>query len=597
MRKKCVLIWCVILVGVLFSCSELVLPNNVEVSGSLNVPLNVRVTNINSLLSEAMEKAFPTDREETKDLKVYQVEYQGQTVEAFCIYIPIEMTEDLNPDHFLKIINTQINDGLSADPKNVSSEPVIVPPVLPPFLEVDLSEADNLIEIPEISLDEIARYVISIDFDECDGTTNSGIGINFHLHEIIPGIKMTLRCEELDIDETKILAVGDNIFGNRMPLTEGNAFFMQGPDGVKTLNFEIELKSADTDSNLLRINTEGLSPGDEIELYNGDIIFFNKWIKATIDMHEAIKGDEGLTGEFPQDQDGFDLSELGKYFEGFTFEGMEARLYVSGSPIGGLEPDLILHARYHDKEGILQEGLLYEGSFEIDSTPLVLDDNYISNESYKRKHLPGIDDNQPEFIINQDTLTDIFLTMPESLFFSYEMVLEDGDTVDIYPEYFVDDPDAFDSSKIAPALLIMMPMHLTATKDGSIFSLPDMFDDMKDLFDRDKPETLFESMDIKTLTMSIEFLQSFFTGGSLFLDGDKETAPLLFYPNGIKLGSKKMIVDFDKTQRDIVEKQLIKPNIWFKFKKDNEVIIPKKLGVVSISFEVGGILNLGDILE
>jgi hypothetical protein len=602
--------WCAILASLPFSC---VLPKNVEVSGTIKVPLDVRVTNLNILLNEVMEKTFPSDREETKNTKIYQVDYQGQTIETFCIYIPIEMTEDLNPDHFLKIISTQINDGLSAEPKHIQMLLSDIPdlPSLPPapegYIYFDLGYANGMTGIDQVKLNEIARYVISIEFNECDNsfylsnpsdTPDEGIGLDFYFEKLPPEIDMTLKCEQLSIEETKPLVKGHNIFGNNKPLREGDKFAMRDEGGVTELDFVITLESKNDPfggTNILVIDTSTLTPEDDV-VYDGEIRFFHKWKKATIDMHEAVRGDEGLTGQFPQTmEDGFDLSELGKYIEGFTFEGMEARMYISGSPISGLEPDLTLHARYNGKDGVLKEKCLYKGSFNIDSTPLVLDDNYITNESYNRKHLPGIDDNQPEFILNQKTLRDIFITLPDGLFFGYEIGL--GDIVDVYPEYFVDDPDAFDSSKIAPALLIMLPIHLTATTDESTISLPNMFGNMKDLFDRDKPETLFESMNIKTLTMSIEFLEPFFTGGSLFLDGDKENAPLLFYPNGIKLGGKKTTVDFDKTQRDIVEKQLIKPNIWLKFKENDEVIVPKKLGVVSIGFEVEGTLNLGDILE
>jgi hypothetical protein len=604
MRKKCALIWCAILVGVIFSC---VLPKNVEVSGTIKVPLNVKVTNVNVLLNEIMEKSFPSDREETKNTKVYQVDYQGQTIETFCIYIPMEMTEDLNPNHFLRTINTQINDGLSYDPKHVSMS---VPPeafLLPPDEKYPfpLDDANNIADISEIDLNEIARYVISIEFNECDNSFYSsnpsdkpaeGIGLDFYFEKLLPGIVMTLKCEQLSIEESKPLVEGHNIFGNNKPLKGEDKFAMGDEGGVTELTFKIFLESDNKDdTSILPIDMSNLTPEDDV-IYEGDIIFFHNWKKATIDMREAVIGEEGLIGQFPQNHEkGFDLSELGKYIDGFTFEGMESRMYISGSPISGLDPGLILSAKYNDKEGSPRDDTLYCGSFAIDSIPLVLDDNYITNEYYNRKHLPGIDDNQPEFIINQDNLTKIFLTMPDNLFFGYKIIIDDE--VDIYPEYFVDDPDAFDSSKVTPALLIMLPIHLTATKDDSTISLPDMFGNMKDLFGRDKPETLFESMDIKTITMSIEFLEPFFTGGSLFLDGDKETAPLLFYPDGIKLGGKKMAVDFDKTQRDIVEQQLIKPNIWFKFKEDEEVIVPKKLGVVSIGFEVGGIYNLGDILE
>jgi hypothetical protein len=609
MRKKCVLIWCAILVGLLFSCSELVLPKNVEVSGTLNVPLDVRVTNLNVLLNEALEKAFPADKEETKDLKIYEVDYKGQVIEAFFIYIPIETTEDLNPDHFLKIINTQINNNLSAEPRHVSQS---VPPdafLLPPGEKYPfpLSSANNITNISDIKIDEIARYVISIEFNECDNSFYStdpsdspdeGIGLDFYFEKLLPGIDMTLKCEQLSIEETKPLVKGHNIFGNDKPLTGEDKFALKDGDKAIELEFEILLKSNNNGVNtdILPINMSDITPEDPT-IYEGDIIFFQNWKKATIDMHEAVKGEEGLTGRFPQNlEDGFDLSELGKYIEGFTFEGMVARIYVSGSRISGLDPGFELKARFNDKNGDPQRPTLYATeSFEIDSIPLVLDDNYIINEYYSRKYLPGLDDDQPEFNVEPIALRDIFLAMPDSLFFDYQIKMDD--VVDICPDNFIDDPNTIDSSKITPVVVIMLPIHLKASKDDSTISFPDLFGDMKDLFDRDKPETIFNSMDIKTLKMNVEFLIPFFYGGSLFLDGDLETAPLLFYPNGVKMGGKKITVDFDKTQRDIVEKQLIKPNMWFKFKNDEEVIVPKKLGVVSIGFEVGGKFNLGDILE
>jgi hypothetical protein len=593
------------LIGLLFSCSELVLPKNVEVSGTLDIPLNTRVINLNTLYTEAMEKAFTNEREETKNLKVYQVDYKGQTIEAFCIYIPIETTEDLNPDHFLKTISIQINDGLSSDPKQVQmllSDLDDLPPLppVPGFIPFDLSNANDVAGIDEIKLDEIARYVISIEFDTCDDSPDTldaldtpaeGIGLDFYFEKLLPGIVMNLKCKQLSIEESKPLEKGHNIFGNGKPLKGDDKFVMHGEGGVTKLEFVITLESNNNpgNPNILLIDTSKLTPEDDA-VYKGEIRFFHNWTKATIDMHEAVKGDEGLTGSFPQDQkEGFDLSELGRYFDGFTFEGLEAMMYVSGSSIRGLEPELQLWAHYKD-----EPELLYDDFFEIDSAPLVLDDVYITNDTYHSQHLPGVHDDIPKFEIDKNNLADIFTVMPENLVFSYVIGLDD--IVDVYPHYF-DDSTEVDSSKITPALLIMLPLHMKATRNGSSITFPDTFGDMKDLFDRDKPETLFNSMDIKTLTMTVNFLESMFTGGSLFLDGDKETTPLLFYPNGVKLERKKMSVDFDKTQRDIIERQLIKPNLWIQFKKNEEVIIPKHLGLVSIVFEVGGILDLGDILE
>jgi hypothetical protein len=577
---------CVILSGLLFSCPEF-MPPNIEISGTLNVPLNIRVTNLNSLYNDAMEEAFDANSEETKNLKVYQVDYKGQTVEAFCVYIPIEITEDLNPDHFLRIINTQINDGLSAQSKDVSFSVPVVIPGLPIPVPLD---SLNIADLPKVPLNEIARYVLSIDFDKCNGTDESGIGLNFNFTQIVDGIEMTIKCDALDINHTKTLTVGDNIFGNNTALTGDDAFLMRGLSDGNFLTFDIELKAADS-SGILLIPTTGLDVGDSVPLYNGTISFFRHWTNATIDMHEAVKGEEGLAGKFPQNkEDGFDLSPLGGYFDGFIFEGLEASLYMGGSPIKVLQPGLRLFALYND---IDDPDPFFNGAFPIDSKSLVLDDTYISNGFYNHKHLPGVTSDMPG--LNEDILGDIFKVMPKSLFFRYEIGFPDR--LDVKPDMFDDDPGELDSSKVTPAIMLLLPLHLKATMDDSTLSFSDTFKGMKDLFNRDEPEELFSPYGIQSIKVTVEFLESMFSGGRLFLDGDKETDPLLFFPDGIKLDKKKMIVNFTKTQMEIVEKQLIKPNVWFKFKDGDEIVIPKNLGLIDINFEISGVIKLGELLE
>jgi hypothetical protein len=594
MRKKLTSAPYFILICLLFSCSELILPKNVEISGTLDLPFDIRVINLNTLLQDSIEKSFSSNnRNETKNLKVYQVDYAGQTVETFCVYIPIEMTEDLNPDHFLATISQQINDGLSPEPKDISM-PLPLPPVIPgDDYFFDLGMANNIADINPIMLNEVARYVISIDFDKCYGSLDLGIGLNFHFESILPGIVMRVECAQLSIDETRPLTQGDNIFGNNKALTGNDTFAMQGPGGVTKLDFNVTLTSNNYPGNTsrLRINPSDIPPGVDT-VYDGKIIFFHNWTKATIDMHEAIKGDEGLKGVFPQDlKEGFDLSEMGGYFDGFVFEGLEARLFMSGSPIGGMEPELTLNVKYNTDEG----GELYYGPFPMDSTPLVLDEKYISNGFYNRKHLPGITDDMPELILNKGTMTDIFTAMPKNLYFTYEIGFED--TLDIYPHEISDNPGGMEGSKITSVLMIMLPMHLKAAQDDSTVSFPDLFGDMEDLFDRNEPDDLISSMDVQTFLITIEFFEPMFFGGCLFFDGDKETNPLLFYPNGIKLDKNKIIVDFNQTQMEIMRRQLIKPNMWMKFKEGEGIIIPKKLGVINIYLTMKGKFKPGDILE
>jgi hypothetical protein len=584
---------CLILAGLTFySCSELFLPKRVEIKGMVDLPVKIGITNIGSVLTNIVEKAFSTSTDEVQP-EVYAVNYDGQTIQTFCIYFPIEVTEDLNPDHFLRIINRQLNDGLSHAPKKLYLE---MPVVGTGGLEVDLrNNAADLVDIPKISLDEITRYVIDIDFAKCEGMIDSGIGLNFYFDTVVPGLKMTVRCNELGILDTHDLVEKKNIvFGNSKALTGVDTLNLAGNSGIKTFTFEVTVLSNESDNTKLHV-TGGLTPGSNFVVYDGEVAVFQNWTRATIDLEAAIRADDGLTGSFPRsagEPDYIDLSSMGEYFDGFTFEGMEARLYMVGTPIEGLGPKLRLDAQYGGgKEG----GNLFYDSFSTDIESLVLDDRYINDHFYIREHLPGISDDIPELNLDEDTLADIFSTMPDDLRFTY--TIEADQYVVIHPNTVIDDPNTPDSSKVIAAVMILLPMHLKAVRDDSTISIPDVFKNLDDLFDRKEAGNIFPSVDVRAIRMSINFLEPMFLGGQFFLDGNKSQTPLLFSPGGIKLNNKNITVDFTAEQLEILKNNLIKPNIWFKFMKNDEIFVPKTLGIMSIKFEMRGIVDIEELLE
>jgi hypothetical protein len=588
----------------IYSCSELILPKQVEVKGTLNVPISAGAANLGSLLAERIRAAFPED---LQGAKVYDVDYPGQTVQTFCIYFPIEMTEDINPDHFLKTIDEQINAGI-AEPKPISvtiPPEISIPPEIPippgvstptsVFIRIPINTINDNFTIPPVSLADMARYVKSIYFNDCNGFNESaGIGINFYLTKIYPGLKMTLKCDELGFsDDSKDLEEGDNIFGNEQklqPLDLSNY-----KNDAKKLNFTVNLQSSSGDG-YWQINASGLKPGDS--LIEGEIRFFYKWTKAEIDLAAAIKAspdiDDNLTGKFPDTA--IDLSEMNKYFKGgLTFNDLEFKIYMDGPTadvdvINSLQAKLQLNAQYSTTEETFEKPV-YDHYLIVNSEPLNLDD-YLDNDSYTRQHLPEYSSENNDGI-NNETVKDVFSAMPADLFFTYKIEL--ADLLIITPDMFSDDVgNSAEGSKITTAVMIMLPMSLTATGDDdnkSIISLPDMFGN-GDLFGREEPEDFFKAADIDYIIMTVDFTNQIFTGGNLFINENND-----LFPQGVSLNGSRTVLFLANEQIEKIRRELIKPDIRIEIDKDGTIHVPKSMGVFNIKFEMKSRINLGELIQ
>jgi len=580
----------IVLMGLfIYSCSELILPKQVGVKGTLDMPIRAGAVHLGSMIAQKVEEVFSGEQEGTK---VYNVEYAGQEVQTSCIYIPIEMTEDLNPDNFLKTIDDQINGGINMTPKEIN-----VP--IPPGSAIPISDIQKLLngdEIPSVSLATIAGYVRNIDFDKCNKDDDlKGIGLNFYIKEKIPeGLKMVIKCNELHFSSAPVsLKQYDNIFGNK----DGEftlALDASYQNDTTKLKFTVELSAeAEYDGKWHPVYVGGAT--HEIK---GEMRLFRNWTQAEIDLAKALKAsgtEDNEFGKFPAEA--FDLSKLKLFFDGgFTFNGLEVEIYMDGpdlEKVKYLGSKLLLKAQYSDKTGS-DEKILYHDNLSVSREPIKLND-YLNidingNKFYKKKDLPG---NTAEDIgkIDKDIIANIFKTMPTDLSFIFTIETENNQTLIITPEAFKN--TGASSGAIKTTMMIMLPMSLTATgnDDGSksIVSFPGMFD-KDDLFGREKPEDLFSEADVEYIKMTIDFFDKIFTKGDLFINKKKEV-----FPQGIRLNGKEMVLIFTDEQVKEIKRKLIKPDIRIEFEKGGRIDVPKNTGIVSIKIEMKGVINIGEL--
>jgi len=90
------------------SCLDYSLPEQIQVEaeGSINLPVRIRTSNWGAILAKVLEKAFPSNLEDKMEIgvEIYNVNY-GQDVQAFCVSIPVKISNSLNPYDYLDDID------------------------------------------------------------------------------------------------------------------------------------------------------------------------------------------------------------------------------------------------------------------------------------------------------------------------------------------------------------------------------------------------------------------------------------------------------------------------------------------------------------
>jgi hypothetical protein len=125
MRKTLIPALCVLLLGLPFSCSELILPKKIDIHGTLDLPIRVVADSWGSALATTLKKSFlgNLDRPDMIDFntEVYDVNY-GQVEQTFLISIQSEMTNHFNPAEYLEEAGKFLYRTGTAEPFNISYE-------------------------------------------------------------------------------------------------------------------------------------------------------------------------------------------------------------------------------------------------------------------------------------------------------------------------------------------------------------------------------------------------------------------------------------------------------------------------------------------
>jgi hypothetical protein len=111
MKKKSALLMFIISVFFAFhSCLDYSLPSQIEleVEGSIDLPVKISTSNWGSLLIDPLKNAFSGGLPDGIGVEIYSVDY-GQDVQAFCVNIPIEISTSLNPNDYMENIDNFIN--------------------------------------------------------------------------------------------------------------------------------------------------------------------------------------------------------------------------------------------------------------------------------------------------------------------------------------------------------------------------------------------------------------------------------------------------------------------------------------------------------
>jgi hypothetical protein len=137
--QKNLLLFIIFISFVFYSCLDYDLPEkiNFELEGSINLPIKTARGNWATSLIKSLGDSLP------KDVEIYNVNY-GQDIQSFCVYIPIEISDSLDPNDYLEgIADLTKLEGMQALEIKETIE-------IPPFDDFVFSyQISKLVSIPQ----------------------------------------------------------------------------------------------------------------------------------------------------------------------------------------------------------------------------------------------------------------------------------------------------------------------------------------------------------------------------------------------------------------------------------------------------------------
>jgi hypothetical protein len=239
--KKKLLIFFIFVSLVFYSCLDYTLPERLklELEGSVDLPVKTATGNWISALVSSLGDKFPDD------IEIYNVNH-GQEIQALCIYMPIEISETLNPDDYMdKIADLQkwgsgdeenafeIDESInipSFDNVELLNEPIPIPssgvvPIYFPGKPLGLSD-----EFLHARIEE-GNFTINLDiYDEYDNPVEVQKNYNINIiqaPDTYPGFGVT--------PPTNITSAVKDLKGkdiNRNPITIDGTITFPHPGGT-----------------------------------------------------------------------------------------------------------------------------------------------------------------------------------------------------------------------------------------------------------------------------------------------------------------------------------------------------------------------------
>ncbi|MCL2270409.1 MAG: hypothetical protein FWC24_03595 [Treponema sp.] len=221
MEKKFAVLLLIILAGMGFcSCSDINLPKQVEIEGSINLPFKIVAKNWGAAVADMLREAFFGDELASDEMlkaggDIYHVDYPGQKYQAFCVYIYSELSEGINPDDYFSeiadVLHTADENPYKLDyeipiPEMHFEKTVQIPvdlPSQPPFPLFSfraLAAADAPPEDPKtsivIELDSLGDEFVSAEIDEGE------ITVSLELPDQIDGIDIKITSIAINQDDS-----------------------------------------------------------------------------------------------------------------------------------------------------------------------------------------------------------------------------------------------------------------------------------------------------------------------------------------------------------------------------------------------------------
>ena len=428
----------------------------------------------------------------------------------------------------------------------------------------------------EISLDKAASYFNAIHFDKV------GVVLTFGQVDI-PDLEIMISEQDLGINKDRDYQDIPMKSKGEDPTVEfirddGKDFILKLRDSdgdiiLHKLNLEVEIRHKSQKAIIEVPNINIKDPSLKMEIDHYEVLFKENWTVAMLDLDSM---EFPMKGSFPKEEenDPIDLASMLEMLQGFKVKNIESYLYIDApKKFLKLEPEVALEAIDY------AQGTIYE----------LLEENFVLKETHEIPKLVENADGKISGEIKKGVKVDfqqIMDALPEDLRITYNFGFEDG--IPVTPDFLADSEIG---ETVNVSLIVIVPMDLENGEDGSIFEIPSMFEENKDVFGREKKGEDGPYLGyINSLVLNVKLNDTIFDTGTLYMkrdlgNGEKEEdgKELLRFDLKGKSLSIPIKGDLLDTIRNIYPYSI--SDMGIRFKPNISIQLPNDLAIEKIEFD------------